>query len=54
MLPAPSPITPLTVMSPVPPKVKPIAPLEIVPPIVKVSLSELILTGLLDNEIFPL
>jgi hypothetical protein len=53
-VPEPLPITPLTVISPAPPNVKPIAPLEIVPPIVKVPLSELILTALVDNVIFPL
>ena len=53
-VPEPLPITPLTVMLPEPPKVKPIAPLEIVPPIVKVPLSELILTALVDNVILPL
>jgi hypothetical protein len=53
-VPAPLPITPLTVMLPAPPKVNPMDPLEIVPPIVKVPLSELILTALVDNVIFPL
>ena len=53
-VPEPLPIIPLTVILPAPPNVKPIDPLEIVPPIVKVPASELILTALVDNVIFPL
>ena len=53
-VPEPLPITPLTVMSAAPPKVNPMDPFEIVPPIVKVPLSELILTALVDNVILPL
>ena len=53
-VPEPLPITPLTVMLPEPPKVNPIDPFEIVPPIVKVPLSELILTALVDKVMFPL
>ena len=53
-VPAPLPITPLTVMLPAPPKVNPMDPFEIVPPIVNVPLSELILTALVDKVILPL
>ena len=53
-VPAPLPITLLTVMLPAPPKVNPIDPFEIVPPIVNVPLSELILTALVDKVILPL